>query len=383
MKLMRNKTTNNTLIEHVAIQQDSSNRHDAKLFARDQHDAMVHTHAEFHHGHSHAEVSHHVGGHHLLQVQNLSIGFTMYKDAELSNDEPSNTESSNTYFLNSSSLKKHFSVEQYTSQVIDNLSLSVHTGEILAVVGASGSGKTLLADAILGLYAANGHVEGTIYYDGVLQDAKSLAQLRGREIAFVPQSVKSLDPLMKVGKQIGGSVQRRAELFERYGLSRDVEDLYPFELSGGMARRVLLCTALMTDPRLIVADEPTPGLDLELAVKAMEDFREFANEGKGVLLITHDIELALRVADRVAVFKDGTVVEETAVANFASPDLLQHPFSKALWHALPEHDFIVSKDFEACVSAETSNFANAENGAEALGGTTAQTGDSMSKGDES
>lgn len=322
--LPHNKTTNNVFRKSKAIRQDSP----------DSHNAVVHTHAEFHHGHSHAEVSHHAGGHHLLQVQNLSIGFTMYKDTEPSKAESSNTDSS----------KKYFSVEQYTSQVIDHLSLSVHTGEILAVVGASGSGKTLLADAILGLYTVNAHVKGTIYYDGVLQDAKSLSQLRGRKIAFVPQSVKSLDPLMKVGKQIGGSAQRRAELFERYGLSRDVEDLYPFELSGGMARRVLLCTALMTDPQLIIADEPTPGLDLELAVKAMEDFRAFANEGKGVLLITHDIELALRVADRVAVFKDGTVVEETSVANFTSPDLLQHPFSKALWYALPEHDFIVKGD---------------------------------------
>lgn len=382
MRLMHNKTANNAFTEPVTIQQNSSSQHDAMVHnattsTHSQHDAMVHTHAEFHHGHSHAEVSHHAGGHHLLQVQNLSIGFTMYKDAELANDE-----SSNTYFSNTDSPKKHFSVEQYTSQVIDNLSLSVHTGEILAVVGASGSGKTLLADAILGLYATNARVEGTIYYDGVLQDAKSLAQLRGCEIAFVPQSVKSLDPLMKVGKQIGGSAQRRAELFERYGLSRDAEDLYPFELSGGMARRVLLCTALMTDPRLIIADEPTPGLDLELAVKAMEDFRVFANEGKGVLLITHDIELALRVADRVAVFKDGTVVEETAVANFATPDLLHHPFSKALWHALPEHDFIVSKDYEACVSVETSDFANTENGSEVPGDTSTQAGDSMSKGDE-
>ena len=92
-------------------------------------------------------------------------------------------------------------------------------------------------------------------------------------------------------------------------------------------------------PRLIIADEPTPGLDLDLAVRAMDDFRAFADEGGGVLLITHDIELVLRVADRIAVFKGGTVVEETAVANFASPELLRHPFSRALWHALPEHGF--------------------------------------------
>jgi ABC-type dipeptide/oligopeptide/nickel transport system ATPase component len=115
--------------------------------------------------------------------------------------------------------------------------------------------------------------------------------------------------------------------------------MYPFELSGGMARRVLLLTALLDNPQLIIADEPTPGLDLPLAIKAMEDFRNFADSGGGVLLITHDIELALKAADRVAVFKDGTVIEETSVASFTSADTLKHPFSKQLWHALPEHDF--------------------------------------------
>ena len=106
-----------------------------------------------------------------------------------------------------------------------------------------------------------------------------------------------------------------------------------------MARRVLLCCALMGNPKLIVADEPTPGLDLDLAVRALADLRAFADGGGGVMLITHDIELALTVADRVAVFRDGTVVEETAVASFADPALLAHPFSRQLWHALPEHDF--------------------------------------------
>ena len=110
-----------------------------------------------------------------------------------------------------------------------------------------------------------------------------------------------------------------------------------------MARRVLLCCALMESPKLIIADEPTPGLDADLAAKALGDFRAFADAGGGVMLITHDIELALTVADRVAVFRDGTVIEETAVANFASPDLLAHPFTRQLWHALPEHDFKVTK----------------------------------------
>lgn len=278
----------------------------------------IHSHAEYHHHHHHAEASHHGGGHHLLQVEHLSIGFTLYDYQE-----------------------SFFSAKKITSKVIDDLSISVHNGEIMAIVGASGSGKTLLADAIMGLYAPNSLVSGTIYFDGELQNAESLARLRGSDISFVPQSVASLNPVMKIGRQIGGKKEKRYELYDRYNLSHEVDNKYPFELSGGMARRVLLTTALMADPKLIIADEPTPGLDLELAVKAMEDFRSFANEGGGVLLITHDIELALRVADRVAVFKDGSVVEETAVANFARSELLEHPFSRSLWHALPEHDFSV------------------------------------------
>ena len=118
--------------------------------------------------------------------------------------------------------------------------------------------------------------------------------------------------------------------------------MYPHELSGGMARRVLLMCALMDDPRLVIADEPTPGLDLDLAVHALDDLRGFADAGGGVLLITHDIELALRVADRVAVFSDGTIVEETGVENFASAGTLRHPFSRALWRAMPGHEFAVA-----------------------------------------
>lgn len=275
-----------------------------------------------HHHHSHAKDSRHPHGYHLLQVEDLSIGFDMYEEAE------------------------GWSSKRVFSNVIDKLSLSVHEGEIVAIVGASGSGKTLLADAIMGLYEPNSLVTGTIFFDGEQQTPSTLQAHRGRGIAFVPQSVKSLNPLMRVGRQIGGDEAKRRELFEHYRLDPEVERMYPFELSGGMARRVLLCTALVSDPKLIIADEPTPGLDLELAVKAMADFREFADKGGGVLLITHDIELALSVADRVAVFKDGTVIEETAVANFASPELLSHPFSRQLWHALPEHDFVVDRGEE-------------------------------------
>ncbi|WP_165049207.1 MULTISPECIES: ATP-binding cassette domain-containing protein [unclassified Adlercreutzia] len=295
------------------------------------HEQTRHEDAQAHHHHTHAPASRHAHGHHLLQVEDLTVSFRMY-DAE----EP------------------YLAARQREVRPIERLSISVHAGEIVAVVGASGSGKSLLADAVMGLFEPNATVTGRIWFDGEPMDAAALARVRGRGIALVPQSVASLDPLMKVGAFVRGAAcgrgrarredaaqraRRQRELFARYGLAPEVEDLYPHELSGGMARRVLLCCALMDAPRVIVADEPTPGLDLELAVRAMDDFRAFADAGGGVMLITHDIELALRVADRVAVFKDGTVVEETAVANFAAPELLEHPFSRALWHALPEHGF--------------------------------------------
>ncbi|WP_317392103.1 ABC transporter ATP-binding protein [Slackia piriformis] len=300
------------------------------------HEQTDHASAELHHHHSHATASKHIGGHHLLQVENLGVSFSMYDSSD----------------------RRFFRARKRTVQVIHDLSVSVHAGEIVAVVGASGSGKTLLADSVLGLFEPNATVTGTIWFDGRQCDARDLERLRGRGISLVPQSSANLDPLMKVGRQVRGvakdaeDAKRRAalqrELFARYGLEPQVADLYPFELSGGMVRRVLLCCALVDEPKLIIADEPTPGLDLDLAVRALDDLRSFADGGGGVLLITHDIELALRVADRVAVFKDGTVVEETAVANFASPDLLRHPFTKELWHALPDHDFDIPKGGGTC-----------------------------------
>lgn len=255
---------------------------------------------------------------HILEIDELSVSFTQYE-----NDRSS---------------------RQICLPVISKLSVSVHEGEIVAVVGSSGSGKSLLAHAVLGLLPYNAQVTGDMYYDGELLDKKRIQALRGNKIAFVPQSTTYLDPLMNVGAQVRGkrdseSKKRQRRLFDRYGLPAETDEKYPFECSGGMIRRVLLTSALMGDPELIIADEPTPGMDLKLAKKSMEDFRRFADEGKGVLLITHDIELALEVADRIAVFYAGETVEEAPVADFASEETLRHPYTKALWRALPQNGF--------------------------------------------
>lgn len=254
---------------------------------------------------------------HILEIENLSITFRQYESGARQIDLP----------------------------VISNLNVSVHEGEIVAVVGASGSGKSLLAHAVMGVLPGNAKVRGELYFEEELLTPERLKKVRGREIALVPQSVNYLDPLMKVGRQVAngqkeeGVLGKVKRLFGAYDLPEETQNLYPFECSGGMSRRILLATALMGDPRLIIADEPTPGLQLDLAKKAMQDFRRFADAGNGVLLITHDIELAMEVADRIAVFYAGTTVEEAKVEDFKREETLRHPYTKALWRAMPGNGF--------------------------------------------
>lgn len=228
-------------------------------------------------------------------------------------------------------------------EVIHSLDVEVAAGEIVAVVGSSGSGKSLLAHAVLGILPDNATVTGSMEFMGTPLTSDDQKKLRGTEMVLIPQSVEFLDPLMKVGKQvkgIRGTAEKVKKAFKRYGLSEDVEEMYPFQLSGGMARRVLISTAVMENAKLIIADEPTPGLDVSMAMETLRHFRELADQGCGVLLITHDIDLALSVADRIAVFYAGTTVEECPAEDFKTGKAaLRHPYSKAFIDALPQNSF--------------------------------------------
>lgn len=255
----------------------------------------------------------------ILEVENLSISFQQYEA----------------------------SFKQKNLKVISSLHVTLEEGEILAVVGASGSGKSLLAHAILGILPSSARVSGTIRFGGEALSNEKQRALRGKEVALVPQSVNYLDPLMHVGKQVRTAVQHgddvvaQREVFERYQLGQNVEALYPFQLSGGMARRALLSTAIVSGARVIIADEPTPGLDPVVIKEALNNLRELADNGCGVMLITHDIESALTIADKIAVFYAGTTVEVAPVEDFAgNGEALRHPYSKALWRALPQNEFI-------------------------------------------
>ena len=253
------------------------------------------------------------------------------------------------------------SFSQYTKglvrsdlNVIKNLDIELNEGEILAVVGSSGSGKSLLAHAILGILPENASVEGTITYKGEELTRKKQEKLRGDEIVLIPQSVNYLDPLKKVGNQIKISIKNKDKkakdqivdrLFEKYNLDKKVKNYYPFQLSGGMARKVLLCTALASDSKVIIADEPTPGLDEVSLNEVLKDFREIADSGCAVLMITHDITAALKIADKVAIFYAGSTLEVADKSDFKNNgENLRHPYTKALYEALPSNDFTAMDD---------------------------------------
>ncbi|MGB9133270.1 MAG: ABC transporter ATP-binding protein [Methanosarcina sp.] len=257
----------------------------------------------------------------LLKVEDISLSFVQYASG----------------------------LRQTELKVISNLSIEAYRGEILAVVGSSGSGKSLLAHAILGILPSNAKLDGKIEYNGEELTQEKKEEIRGKEISLIPQSVNYLDPLMRISNQVIGFVEEKDEglmkklqkdIFKRYDLKQDVERMFPHELSGGMSRRVLVSTAVINSSKLIIADEPTPGLDEKTLNETLSYFKDMADKGCAVILITHDIEAALKISDKIAVFYAGTVLEVANVEDFKNDgENLRHPYTRALWNALPQNKF--------------------------------------------
>ncbi|QFZ24368.1 ABC transporter ATP-binding protein [Saccharothrix syringae] len=234
------------------------------------------------------------------------------------------------------------------------MDLTADRGELVALVGASGAGKSLLAHAVLGMLPPNARESGEVRFDGVALGPAARRARAGRGTALLPQAVTFLDPVAPVGRQVRRSAElarrpdpraaARAALADR-GLGPEVGRRHPHELSGGMVRRVLAAMAMMGDPELVLADEPTPGLPPDAVRAVLDGLRRTADEGRAVVLITHDLPAALGVADRVVICHDGRTVDEARPADFRGDGAaLSHPYTRALWRALPANGFHLPED---------------------------------------
>ncbi len=230
--------------------------------------------------------------------------------------------------------------------ILDQLSLSIQKGEIISLVGASGSGKSLLAQAIFNLLPKSLQQTGEIYYQENLLTEKTVKSLRGKEIVLIPQSLEALDPLMTVGKQMKALIKKGdkehylQKIINQLGLRTELLKKYPFELSGGQARRVLVAIALASEANLVIADEPTPGLDEHALRDMLQLLTTFRTENRALLMITHDFQAAREISDYIAVLYQGEIVEVAPVTAFSGKGVhLKHAYTKQLWRSLPENDF--------------------------------------------
>lgn len=230
---------------------------------------------------------------------------------------------------------------------VKSLSIGVKAGEILAIVGASGSGKSLLAHAVMGILPANAQISGEMFYKDERLDDEKIKALRGKKISFIPQSVNYLDPTMKVKHQVQLNLPKKKKvsiqesLFEKYGLKKSDGDLFPFQLSGGMLRRVLFATSIRDSIELIIADEPTPGIHPELLAVMLTQLKEIADAGVAVILITHDIMSAVKIADNITIFKDGKIIETSPASYYQGEgEKLNSSYAKELWQSLPQNKFM-------------------------------------------
>jgi oligopeptide/dipeptide ABC transporter ATP-binding protein len=253
-------------------------------------------------------------------------------------------------------LTVHFATDAGVVEAVDHVSFSVRAGEILGVVGESGSGKSVTALALLRLVRPPGRiVRGEVCFDGadlLTLSEEQMRAVRGARIAMVFQSPRTaLNPVLTVGYQISrlyvlhqGASRRDArrrtiEMLTLVGISEPERRArqYAHQLSGGMCQRVMIAMALATSPRLLLADEPTTGLDVSIAAQILDLLRELGRRtGASILLITHDLGVVAEVCDRVAVMHAGQLVETADVRTLFSRPC--HPYTQALVRSIPRID---------------------------------------------
>jgi len=257
--------------------------------------------------------------------------------------------------LSIESLELSFELYKRNLKVLNKINLNVFKGEKIAVVGESGSGKSVMLRIILGiLNDKNALISGKVFFDSI--DLRSQKEnymknnIRGREISMIFQDpMASLNPVFTIRDQITNVIKLKNKKLKKNEVEdiafdqlkkvsiNDIErvlDSYPFQLSGGMAQRILIIMALMNNPKIVLADEPSTALDVTLQKQALNLMNELTNEiQSAVLLVTHNLGVVREFAERVYVIYKGTIVEEGLIDDiFNNP---QHPYTIALLEAVP------------------------------------------------
>ncbi|MEX1908943.1 ABC transporter ATP-binding protein [Janibacter sp. Y6] len=254
-------------------------------------------------------------------------------------------------------LEVEFHTREGVARAINGVNLTLDAGQTLAVLGESGSGKSVTAQAIMGILDMPPAKipAGQILYQGrdlLTMPAEERRKIRGAEISMVFQdALSALNPVFPVGWQIGEMFRKHrgmnksdaydeaVRLMERVNIpaARERVKAYPHQFSGGMRQRIMIAMAIALDPKVLIADEPTTALDVTVQAQIMELLQELQAEyHMGLILITHDLGVVADVADRIAVMYAGRIVEEADVHDiYANP---AHPYTKGLLESIPRLD---------------------------------------------
>lgn len=260
-----------------------------------------------------------------------------------------------SHLLKVDDLSVSFKTPRGRVKAAEKVCFQLREKETLALVGETGCGKSVVASAIMQLLPGNASVEGRVIFGGrdlFPLGEKEMARIRGNEIAIIFQNPSlSLNPIMPVAEQVAEmlqvhkgldsqrSVSIAEKILHRLGLrARGLGRMYPFQLSGGMNQRVMIATSMMLSPKIMIADEPSKGLDASLAMEVMGELSRVRDEiGAALLLITHDLMLARDISDRMAVMYCGEIVETGPCQEIFREPL--HPYTEALLNCLPERGF--------------------------------------------
>jgi peptide/nickel transport system ATP-binding protein len=248
-------------------------------------------------------------------------------------------------------LKVHFPTQDGVVKAVNTVDLKVANAERLGLIGETGCGKTVLGLSIIRLLQPSTKIEGEIVYKGknlLKLSEEEMRKIRGKEIAMILQNpTTSLNPVLKVGDQIAEAIQLHQGLDKRAAKEKAIEMLesvkipspekraneYPHQFSGGMKERAMIAMGLACNPSLIIADEPTKGLDVTIKMQIVKLMKEVSRR-KSMLFITHDLGVAAEICDNIAVMYAGELVEYAKTEDIFKNPL--HPYTRGFLNSLPE-----------------------------------------------